>query len=364
MNGNLLALGTIGALALGAAVRRKEQAGSRSTPPSLPPITPTLPLYHGTKHDFTVFALKHPERMDEGWLGYGVYLTNDPGLAESYAMRKKGPAEPRVMEVRAQLQNPYIATAQDKNTISRKGAAESARATESLKRLGHDGVLLRLENGSIEVVVFDPARVHHLQTQIVRPIRHKKHVRLSPDDPVPTQIIPAGTRLYHGTASPIRFEKDGPSVFTAPFWVSRDPRPARRIAMDDVEEAGLPARVFHLRTTRPIGPLAILKTHQDVADLVADAWGKPRSSITPGTIGTYKLAKILADTGKRGWIVPGNYSASGSIFSYGGEALCRPPRLTCDDICLCLFEDVASLELLEVESIPVAQVQARWSHLR
>ena len=43
MNGNLLALGTIGALVLGASTRRAHRGGA-NTPP------PLGPFYHGTPH--------------------------------------------------------------------------------------------------------------------------------------------------------------------------------------------------------------------------------------------------------------------------------------------------------------------------
>lgn len=166
-----LLLGALGLLAIGGRVRTGSRAHLAALASS---ITPETPLYHGTRHDFETFVVGHPERKDEGWLGHGVYLTADPALAESYARIKKGPASPRVMEVRARLQNPYIAEEGDKKDVADRGHAGSAKATAELTRRGHDGVLLRLQNGSIEVVVFDPARVQHVATRVLPPIVRRK----------------------------------------------------------------------------------------------------------------------------------------------------------------------------------------------
>jgi hypothetical protein len=59
----------------------------------------TYTLYHGTKKDFESFDLKYFGSSDSGWLGYGVYLTNDYEYAESYG---------NVLECKVILNNPYI----------------------------------------------------------------------------------------------------------------------------------------------------------------------------------------------------------------------------------------------------------------
>ena len=52
---------------------------------------------HGTASDFSTFDFEHPQRQDNGWLGDGVYLTDDLLLAESYANIKAGDAHPNVI---------------------------------------------------------------------------------------------------------------------------------------------------------------------------------------------------------------------------------------------------------------------------
>lgn len=152
-------------------------AGSRSRTPGA--ILGDLPLYHGTRHDFEVFQLGHAGRKDNGWLGRGVYLTDSPDLAESYAKIKRGPVSPRVMEVRAFLQNPYVVDDQEdpdlKKKIAEKGERATLAMTAELRRLGHDGVILHLPEGggAREIVVLDPGRIQHVRTRVLPPRRKK-----------------------------------------------------------------------------------------------------------------------------------------------------------------------------------------------
>lgn len=63
--------------------------------------TNDLILYHGTKKDFNEFDLRffNSGSSDGGWLGYGIYLTNDYEYAESYG---------DVLECKVNITNPYI----------------------------------------------------------------------------------------------------------------------------------------------------------------------------------------------------------------------------------------------------------------
>ena len=130
-----------------------------------------IPLYHGTADTLDEFDLDHPNRKDTGWLGTGVYLTTDPGLASSYSSLKPGDS-PNVMKLYARLVNPYYATLKEKQRIQlishNQGKAAGRDAsdmwTKELQAKGHDGVILnyRAEDvgtPSSEVVVFDPAAV-------------------------------------------------------------------------------------------------------------------------------------------------------------------------------------------------------------
>lgn len=121
-----------------------------------------LVLYHGTTADVSEFDLDHPGRKDSGWLGTGVYLTDNATLAEIYAdqkARKVSPAGQNVMPLYARLENPYYATAEDKARIKAGGREAADAFTQQLKEQGYDGVILPLSEEANEIVVFDPAGV-------------------------------------------------------------------------------------------------------------------------------------------------------------------------------------------------------------
>jgi len=131
------------------------------------------PLYHGTSDDVVSFDLNHPNRKDTGWLGTGVYLTDNKDLASSYSRLKRGDAGPNVMPVFAKLKNPYYATLKDKQMLRdfstdrlSKGRSAADEWTDMLKAKGHDGVILEYKPSDTgfsekarEIVVFDPAHV-------------------------------------------------------------------------------------------------------------------------------------------------------------------------------------------------------------
>jgi len=139
-------------------------------------------LYHGTSDDIKYFSLTHPNRKDSGWLGTGVYLTDDPSLASIYGNMKPSTsnAGPNILPVHVKLKNPYYASINDKlrlKNISFDKGKEEARAaadawTTELKKKGHDGVILEFDpkddgSGSFgvgfpahkEVVVFEPENI-------------------------------------------------------------------------------------------------------------------------------------------------------------------------------------------------------------
>lgn len=118
-------------------------------------------LYHGTADNVTAFDPDHPNRKDSGWLGTGVYLTDSADMADIYAMQKRrtGNAGENVMPLYARLENPYMATMEDKARI-RAGGREAADAfTAELQAQGYDGVILQVAPDAREIVVFDNTAV-------------------------------------------------------------------------------------------------------------------------------------------------------------------------------------------------------------
>ena len=68
-----------------------------------------LPVYHGTKDDFTVFKHGHMNRKDSGYLGDGFYFTDNLDSANSYSKWKKGnDYNSHTMEVYLNITNPLV----------------------------------------------------------------------------------------------------------------------------------------------------------------------------------------------------------------------------------------------------------------
>ncbi len=121
-------------------------------------------VYHGTTDSIDHFDLSHPKRLDEGWLGTGVYVTDNENLAKYYANLKKsrqiqgripsdGSIDPTVMPLYARLENPYMATLDDKELV-RSGQVTAEAFKDKLIAEGYDGAIMPVLDGN-EIVVFD-----------------------------------------------------------------------------------------------------------------------------------------------------------------------------------------------------------------
>ena len=124
--------------------------------------TPQI-VYHGTTDSIDHFDLSHPKRLDEGWLGTGVYVTDNKDLAKYYTNLKKlriktgrlpaGPTDPIIMPLYARLENPYKATLDDKELV-KSGQVSAEQFKENLIAQGYDGAIMPVQDGN-EIVVFD-----------------------------------------------------------------------------------------------------------------------------------------------------------------------------------------------------------------
>ena len=128
-----------------------------------------LVVYHGTTDSISEFKLDHPHRLDSGWLGTGVYVTDNILLAKRYTELKKqrikqgrlpaGPTDPIIMPLYVRLENPYEATLEDKNRI-RTGQITAQGFRDQLIAQGHDGAIMPGQMQDVrEIVVFDPKAV-------------------------------------------------------------------------------------------------------------------------------------------------------------------------------------------------------------
>jgi hypothetical protein len=121
-------------------------------------------VYHGTTDNIDSFDLNHPKRLDTGWLGTGVYVTDNENLAKYYANLKKsrqiqgripsdGFIEPTVMPLYVRLENPYKATLDDKELV-KSGQVSAEQFKDNLIAQGYDGAIMPVLDGN-EIVVFD-----------------------------------------------------------------------------------------------------------------------------------------------------------------------------------------------------------------
>jgi hypothetical protein len=119
--------------------------------------------FHGTHETIGAFEVGHASSKDHGWLGQGVYLTDDPRVASEYAKlkarTKAGGEGANVMPLFSAVQNPYFATLDEKDRIREEGPEASRKFTEDLKRKGYDGVVLAYPEGGYEMVAFAPWQV-------------------------------------------------------------------------------------------------------------------------------------------------------------------------------------------------------------
>ena len=130
-----------------------------------------LTAYHGTSDKIDKFQLGHPNRKDVGWLGHGIYFTNnsDMAMANAEMKAKRVGGTPKVMSVHLNLQNPYYATLEDKARLQKANSSEASQDfTNALKDKGHDGVIWK-QNDYHEYVAFHPDQVKILpQDDVVR----------------------------------------------------------------------------------------------------------------------------------------------------------------------------------------------------
>lgn len=123
-------------------------------------INKKMILYHGTRKDFDKFSLSqfNSGSGDGGWLGYGIYLTNDYEYAESYG---------DVLECEVYMFNPFIVEDYKYSTSPNKlmnelGVVNSKGITNKLITDGYDSVMLKYPDDRswmdefTEVCVFNP----------------------------------------------------------------------------------------------------------------------------------------------------------------------------------------------------------------
>lgn len=197
-DGSLLTLGTVAVLALaGAAAHAPAIYGQRVG------ASNTMTLFHGTKGNFAAFELDHPNRMDFGWLGKGVYLTDSKELAKVYANVKRGSDAPRILHVEVDEGRFYEASIEDKWRISMEGPQAAREFSERLMKEGYIGARLDHTPNGFEYVVFDPLRVRIVGSETVKPYGRRRGSRamlepreLPRDMKIEVRVTRVGRRAY------------------------------------------------------------------------------------------------------------------------------------------------------------------------
>lgn len=126
--------------------------------------TNDITLYHGTSNQFNSFDLKffNSGSGDGGWLGHGIYLTNDYEYAESYG---------DVLECKVNLNNPYVLTdylysSRPLKLANELGVSNAGGVSNKLTQMGYDGVILKYKDDEktwlgdfIELCVFNTSNI-------------------------------------------------------------------------------------------------------------------------------------------------------------------------------------------------------------
>jgi hypothetical protein len=142
-----------------------------------------LVVYHGTNQDITAFDPRKIGRRDSGFFGSGFYMTANEEEALNYAdsaVEDAGEGEAQAMPLYAALQNPFIWDMSDagaattrqalagmgirRDTVRGNSAAlsntkERETFNRAVREAGYDGVIVRDEDGVLEVVAFRPEQI-------------------------------------------------------------------------------------------------------------------------------------------------------------------------------------------------------------
>ena len=163
------------------------------------------PLYHGTKYNFDKFDLKffNAGSGDGGWLGRGIYLTNDYEYAESYG---------NVLECKVNIKNPYIVTdfiysRSPEKLANDLGVNNAWQITSKLIKEGYDSVILTYPDKGytkdgeydkfIEICVFDPNNIEPINRINESSKSISKNQLFDLEDEILNKI--PNNCLYHGS---------------------------------------------------------------------------------------------------------------------------------------------------------------------
>lgn len=123
-------------------------------------------FYHGTRDTIEAFDLNHPNKKDHGWLGRGVYVTNDERFAKAYSKLKRGSGSAQVMPLFIKAKKLYEMSIEEKHELSKRSKAEVDQFTDNLIAQGYDGSILEFPEDNVqEVAIFHTNNIRSVDAQ-------------------------------------------------------------------------------------------------------------------------------------------------------------------------------------------------------
>jgi hypothetical protein len=148
-----------------------------------------LVVYHGTNQAIDSFDPAKIGSRDAGFFGSGFYFTPNEDEALDYAdsaVEDSGTGEAQAIPLVVSLQNPFVWDMSDEssaatrqalaamgiqrdsvrgNSASLGNAKERETFNRAVRAAGHDGVIVRDEDGILEVVAFEPEQIKSVSNQ-------------------------------------------------------------------------------------------------------------------------------------------------------------------------------------------------------
>lgn len=103
--------------------------------------------------------LDHLGQKGQDWNGLGVYLTSSSNIAGEDTLDPGDLWDSLSTMVYANVRRPFVADAEFKDKVRESPPARIELLKGVLQRKGYDGLVLEREDGSLELVVFDPSQV-------------------------------------------------------------------------------------------------------------------------------------------------------------------------------------------------------------
>lgn len=116
--------------------------------------------YHGTSDKITEFDPTKLGSRDHGFLGKGVYITPNEGVAKAYSKTAKGGSNPQVLQLHTSANNPFQITLEQKKMLQSGGPKEAERFQQWVLDNGYDSAEVVTPSGEIlERVVYNPTQL-------------------------------------------------------------------------------------------------------------------------------------------------------------------------------------------------------------